>query len=214
MKSINIIYKELAQFSELEQISPEFLGLESNIIDELNWEEFNYKPKVDFQIFYSRQALYIKYDISEKSVLAKKHNTNDPVYKDSCVEFFISSGDGKYYNFEFNCIGTRYAGYGISRESRETMDKKSVEQIRTYSTLGSDPFDEIEGDISWSLIVEIPFNLFTDKDIKSIRGSLIRANFYKCGDDMSEPHYVSWNSIRSENPDFHRPEFFGEINFK
>ena len=36
-------------------------------------------------------------------------------------------------------------------------------------------------------------------------------NFYKCGDATEMPHYLSWNPIQTERPDFHRPEFFGEL---
>lgn len=214
MKSLNINHKELGHNPKLKQISTTFTDIESNSIGRINWDEFSYKPKVEFKVFYSDSAIYIKYDVFEKAILANHVDTNGPVYQDSCVEFFISPGDGKYYNFEFNCIGTRYAASGDKRENREITDSKLVETIRTYSTLGSDPFKERIGDISWSLTAEIPFNLFTDKNIKDIKGSLMKANFYKCGDELSEPHFVSWNNIDTENPDFHRPEFFGEINFK
>jgi len=37
------------------------------------------------------------------------------------------------------------------------------------------------------------------------------ANFYKCGDGLSKPHYLSWKPIVAEKPDFHRPEFFSTI---
>ena len=36
-------------------------------------------------------------------------------------------------------------------------------------------------------------------------------NFYKCGDATLLPHYLSWSQIDTEQPDFHRPEFFGEL---
>jgi hypothetical protein len=39
----------------------------------------------------------------------------------------------------------------------------------------------------------------------------LRANFYKCADNTRIPHYVSWNPIEVASPDFHRPEFFGEL---
>ena len=39
----------------------------------------------------------------------------------------------------------------------------------------------------------------------------LRANFYKCGDKTAHPHYLSWSPIHTEKPDFHRPEFFGEL---
>jgi hypothetical protein len=40
------------------------------------------------------------------------------------------------------------------------------------------------------------------------------ANFYKCGDDTSKRHYLSWNPVKTAKPDFHRPEYFGILNFQ
>ncbi len=59
----------------------------------------------------------------------------------------------------------------------------------------------------------IPFNI-----IKAVYGNdvlapgdKISAAFYKCGDNTGRPHYGSWKAIAAESPDFHRPEFFGEL---
>jgi hypothetical protein len=46
-----------------------------------------------------------------------------------------------------------------------------------------------------------------------MKGKKCRANFYKCGDDLPEPHFLAWNMINTEEPDFHRPEFFGTLEF-
>ncbi len=214
MKCLDIEYEDLNCESSLEKIYSSFDVKRRTPIDVINWDKFNYKPEVSFRVIYSDYGIYIKYDVFEQSVLATKKNTNDPVYKDSCVEFFVSPGDGLYYNFEFNCIGTKYAGFGESRDTGGTMDNHKVDKIRTYSTLGDKTFNEIKGDKAWSLIVEIPFEIFTDKSIEEIKSSSMKANFYKCGDDLSVPHFVSWNNIDTDNPDFHRPEYFGLINFK
>jgi len=42
----------------------------------------------------------------------------------------------------------------------------------------------------------------------------LEGNFYKCADETSTPHYVSWSEISTAAPDFHKPEFFGELNFQ
>ena len=42
----------------------------------------------------------------------------------------------------------------------------------------------------------------------------IIANFYKCGDKLQTPHFLSWNPIDLEKPNFHCPEFFGMLRFK
>ncbi|MCK7536290.1 MAG: carbohydrate-binding family 9-like protein [Marinilabiliales bacterium] len=43
----------------------------------------------------------------------------------------------------------------------------------------------------------------------SLAGKSFRANFYKCGDKLSNPHFVTWNPVGTEKPDYHRPEYFG-----
>jgi len=44
-------------------------------------------------------------------------------------------------------------------------------------------------------------------------GQIWRANFYKCADESSHPHWGSWADI-GERLDFHQPECFGEIIFE
>ena len=43
------------------------------------------------------------------------HRTyGDPVYRDSCVEFFIQPKPGRgYFNFEFNCGGAFLCNYRL-----------------------------------------------------------------------------------------------------
>ena len=36
---------------------------------------------------------------------------------------------------------------------------------------------------------------------------------HKCGDLTNHKHYLSWNMVQSEKPDFHRPEDFGRMMF-
>jgi hypothetical protein len=46
-----------------------------------------------------------------------------------------------------------------------------------------------------------------------LAGVECRGNIYKCGDALPVPHYVSWRPIDTPDPDFHRPEYFGQIVF-
>ncbi|RYZ48127.1 MAG: hypothetical protein EOO14_22575, partial [Chitinophagaceae bacterium] len=64
-------------------------------------------PVVQFAIAYGENGIYLQYDVEEDFIRAENGRVNDPVYQDSCVEFFISlDGGDTYYNFEFNSIGT------------------------------------------------------------------------------------------------------------
>ncbi|MFA5695554.1 MAG: carbohydrate-binding family 9-like protein, partial [Proteiniphilum sp.] len=49
---------------------------------------------------------------------------------------------------------------------------------------------------------------------ESLSRQQIRANFYKCGDETAEPHYISWSPIDLPAPDFHAPQFFGLLEME
>src|SRR5690606_34342103 len=68
----------------------------------LNWAAYDYRPKVNFRIGHTGKEIWLKYYVNEKHLRARETRTNGEVYKDSCVEFFVSAeGDENYYNFEF-----------------------------------------------------------------------------------------------------------------
>ncbi|MCK9509447.1 MAG: carbohydrate-binding family 9-like protein [Pigmentiphaga sp.] len=182
------------------------------MIDQVNWPDtFPLKPACKFIIARSDKALYIHYVVNEKQIQALYSNDQDPVWQDSCVEFFCRLPDSKtYFNFEFNCIGTCLATERISRtEGVNPLSADKMSQIKRYPSSGNQPFQEKKGNFDWTLTVAIPFKIL---NINSNNlPARLRANFYKCGDGTSAPHYVSWNPILVENPDFHQPEYFGEL---
>uniref|UniRef100_UPI0032179B6A carbohydrate-binding family 9-like protein n=1 Tax=uncultured Draconibacterium sp. TaxID=1573823 RepID=UPI0032179B6A len=184
-------------------------------IDVLNWEKaFPYKPDLKFRIGHIGDEVWLTYYVKEKNILAKETRINGNVYKDSTVEFFISVDGENYYNFEFNCIGTPHVAHGPGRGNRTFVTPEVVEKIQIKSTLGDQPFEEKSGNFEWEMTIRIPVACFAFDTIKSLDGLKATANFYKCGDDTSEPHFVSWNPIGTENPDYHCPQFFGKVEFE
>ena len=187
---------------------------DGHAIETVNWESHPYKPSVKFNIAWGDREIYIKYYVREAHVKAEKSHTNEMVCEDSCVELFVSpSDDGIYYNFEFNPIGTGLMGAGHGRQDRVRADTAVIEGIRRLTTMGAKPFSEISGDISWSLTLAIPLESFFQHRVDNLAGKSFRANFYKCGDKLSNPHYVTWNPVGTEKPDYHRPEHFGILKF-
>jgi hypothetical protein len=169
---------------------------------------------VKFNIAWGDREIYIKYYVRETNVKAEKTLTNEMVCEDSCVEFFVSpSDDGIYYNLECNAIGTVLMGSGHGRHDGVRADARVIRGIRRLTTMGTEPFAEIKGDNQWSLTMAIPLETFFHHEIGNLRGKSFRANFYKCGDKLSNPHYVTWNPIGTEKPDYHRPEYFGTLKF-
>lgn len=181
-------------------------------VDVINWEKYPYKPIVAFDIARSKVNLYIRYFVKGNSLKAVYNADSSPVYQDSCVEFFMKKvEDSHYMNFEFNCIGTCDASRRVSRESKQSLSADEYASIRRYSTLERTPFVEKKGVHSWELIVTIPFCLM-GLDPEHLPEKIL-GNFYKCADDTEFPHFVSWSPIGLEQPNFHCPEFFGELYF-
>ena len=173
------------------------------------WSDFKYKPDAAFSIAHASDIIFLKFFVTEQHVLAINRLANGPVYNDSCVEFFISWGDEKsYYNLEFNCSGTCNFGYGSIRDHRIPISEDLIRMVQ-YQSL----FKSVSSAINWELTLAIPVEVFSHHQILSVNDKHCRVNFYKCGDLLTEPHYLSWTYIRSAEPDFHLPEFFGKACF-
>jgi len=203
------------EFPPLDKISQKLDDLNPKIpVDRINWEEFTYKPDVRFSIAYTANEILLKYYVTEHWFKAEMTVSNQEVYEDSCVEFFISPGeDGLYYNFEFNAIGTCLMGTGKTRENRRRADPGIISGIRRLTSAGTEPVSEQEREFSWTITLGIPFKIFHLHKITDLKGKELRANFYKCGDKLSVPHFLTWNPVRAQKPDYHLPEFFGLLRF-
>jgi len=183
-------------------------------IETLNWKEFSYKPDVNFAIGYTSREILLKYYVKEQYFKAEKTETNQMVCEDSCVEFFVSpADDGTYYNLEFNGIGTCLAGYGTGRADSKRIDPAIISKIRRRSSAGTVSVKETKKSFTWTETIAIPVEVFFRHDIKGLKGKTFGANFYKCGDMLSVPHFVTWNPVGTGKPDFHRPEYFGLLKF-
>ena len=178
------------------------------------YPEYYDLPKVSFKIAHGNDCIFIKYEVEEHEVLARYRNTNDPVYKDSCVEFFIAFGDENlYYNLEFNRLGTCLGGFGTPDETRTLLPAELLETIRYERTIlqkngGREPT------INWTLMLVIPIQVFCFHQVNVLKGKKCRVNFYKCGDDLTQPHYLAWRNIVTPKADFHQPDFFGNAEFE
>lgn len=216
MKTLSV--NKLEHVSEqppMEEISALLDGLDvRHRIGELNWRGKDYSPEASFSIARTRREILLKYYVRETWFKAEKTETNQEVYEDSCVEFFVSpADDGIYYNFEFNAIGTCLMGAGTGRHDRKRADPSVIAEIRRLASAGKGPISESNGDFFWTLTLAIPFSTLFHHRADFSEGRLFRANFYKCGDKLTVPHYLTWNPVGTEKPDFHRPEFFGSLEF-
>jgi hypothetical protein len=213
MKTLSIPYLPDLQNYKLEQFTDylDEFGVRFSI-EILNWpKQFGYRPLTTVSAAHSKTDLYLLFQVHGNSLRAVNTKDNQNVNEDSCVEFFVKNPESDlYFNFEFNCTGVcKAARHFKTRENAVNFTQEQLSSIERWSSIGKRAFFEIDGLFSWELCVRIPFSLM-DIDPENLPKKLL-GNFYKCADATDEPHYVTWSPIQTEKPDFHRPEFFGEI---
>ena len=191
-------------------------GITYTSIDNVNWPEaFPYKPKVEFAASHTGDALLLHYRVEEQSVRAVAVKDHEHIWEDSCVEFFIMpAADGFYYNLECNCTGKLLVAVGKDRNERTPAPAEVMQNIDRWASLGTKPFDTRQEPTKWELALRVPVTTFFIHKFNGFDGLAAKGNAYKCGDCLPVPHFISWNPIRTVNPDFHRPDFFGQINFE
>lgn len=197
----------------LSEVSRELDQLPRHPIEQMSWPSYSYKPTVRFSIAYTETSIVLKYFVQENSIRISCHANNSPVYQDSCVEFFISfDGEEDYYNLEFNSIGTCLAAFGRRKAGRQLLQPELISAIRRMSKIESLTDDPVKK-VSWQLTLDIPLNVFAFHKIGSLKNRRCKVNFYKCGDELPEPHFLSWKEVHTQLPDFHTPESFGLVQF-
>ena len=214
MKMLQIPHVSLPDLAPWDKIGEVLSEVPAHNLSEAPWEAaFPYRPDVTFQIAYTDNSILMRYYVREQHLQGKYRQTNDPVHLDSCVEFFVSWDSTTYYNLEFNCMGTAHVGFGEAKHlgTRQLLDRNKVATIRTKSTINA--HDETCGTSSWELLLQIPFDLFAFHEVTSLKGKVLTGNFYKCGDELPKPHYLSWTNISAPSPNFHLPEYFGQLHF-
>lgn len=212
-KTLNVPYIADLDFLNTDAIFNrlESSGVRHNI-GELNWkEQYPYHPLTTFTIAHSANYIYVNFFVRCNYLRAMNFENNSPVYEDSCVMFFVQpEGSKKYWNFEFNCIGTIKASHRESRNTAITpLSDSEIASIAVLPSCGRRPFREVEGLFTWDILAAIPLSLLGLKyEGKPLE---LRGNFYKCASGTSQPHFLSWSPISTPAPDFHRPEYFGKI---
>lgn len=177
------------------------------------WDQNGYRPKTEAQVVYTEKGFHVLQISFENKIMATRVNMNDPVYRDSCMEFFIKpdpENDSKYLNFELNPLGTLNLGIGKGRFDRMKITDTTPELFHIRPSVTREALRNFSGEY-WSIQYFIPFD-FIEKfcgkfSFKS--GMKMAGNFYKCAEDTEYPHFGCWNEIISKTPDFHRPECFG-----
>lgn len=213
MKSLTIPYRKSFGDLPMEEVAQRLPkeGV-SFSIDQVNWpREYPDCPETKVFAAHDKQMLYILFCVKGKQLRAVAVEDQQAVWEDSCVEFFCKEADKPYYmNFEVNCIGVMAAARRLGQnEGVNLLNAEEMSQIRRFSSLKKEKFEEKDGVFLWEVAISIPLRLICS--VFDGFPLLLQANFYKCADKTQSPHFVSWQPINCPHPLFHCPEFFGSI---
>lgn len=99
-------------------------------------------------------------------------------------------------------------------EGYSSVDSKCKTHENVESK-GNGPAEFTDGaaDNKWRLRVAIPVEALWHSGLQTFAGLRATANFFKCGDGLTVPHYLTWAPVHTPSPDYHRPEFFAPLEF-
>lgn len=183
----------------------------------------SHHPETQCKLLYNESGIYGLFQVKDQYVRSVSTKFQDGVCGDSCVEFFVGPADARgYLNFELNCGGNMlvYQVIDATRSKNGFADyhiltENEVAGMEQFTTMPPVVDPEITEPVTWRRGFFIPFSVFektTGLKSGKLSGQTWRANFYKCADETSHPHWASWQPLTKTN--FHLPECFGEITFE
>lgn len=181
-------------------------GAKVNTYKWLECQEFDTTAKL---VFVKDFGFVCKMTCKEANPFTTYTQINDPVYEDSCMEFFCNYAGDEYVNIELNSVGAACMQIGSARADRRTLSEILDKPIAITTEVKDD---------EWSVMSEMPIEtlrvLYGDliKDDLFVSGYTFSGNFYKTGGvSTGNEHYASWNEVGTEGPDFHQPAYFGKF---
>ncbi|WP_235941112.1 carbohydrate-binding family 9-like protein [Cyclobacterium roseum] len=179
-----------------------------------------FSPRTQVKLRYDKQNIYGIFKVEDRFVQALVQEINGPVSTDSCVEFFFSPDVSKpleYFNLEINAAGVPLFHHVTSpRKEYEVVNSELIKKIEIAHSLPGEVIPEIKEATTWYIEFRLPVELL--KQYRTITspapGVVWKANFYKTGSRTSNPHYITWNEVINQRPDFHLPKYFGNLIFQ
>lgn len=214
--------KKLAKPPEIDanwEKSP-WKDIPSELIQNYMGKKPEHMPKTQVKIAYDDAAVYVIFRVEDRYVRAVAAEYQDPVCRDSCVEFFFTPSpdvSNGYFNLEMNCGGTMLFHFQRAPgKGPVEIPASEYSKIKIAHSLPKIVDPEIEKPVTWTVEYHLPIEILKKYCPVSSPASGVtwRTNFYKCADKSSHPHWLTWSPVDFLRPQFHLPEFFGVLEFE
>lgn len=177
------------------------------VLENRQWGSDAYNVPVYAQLSYDEEGFTVRFTVWESDPLREKTEHFDNVCLDSCVEFFVNfmpQQSDYYMNFEVNALGVMNSSFRRKGEKPVRFLLEELEGLCIMPVIGKD---------HWTVTYKIGFDLirkyYAGFDPK--KAEYVKCNFYKCGGEGEDRHFVTYFKVGTERPDFHRPEYFGRV---
>jgi hypothetical protein len=182
-------------------------------------DEPEHQPRTRAKALYDEENIYVIFRVEDRYVRAVEKGFHSSVCLDSCVEFFFTPGSEiklGYFNVETNCGGTILFHYQTARnQNLKALDISDCKRVEIAHSLPKFIDPERTEPVTWTLEYRLPIEILEKYSpiIRPKPGVKWRANFYKCADRTSHPHWLTWSLVENDRPNFHLPEYFGTLKF-
>lgn len=199
---------------------PVWQGIEALTLNYHMGDKPDHFPEVQAKIAYDDRNIYLIWQVKDRYVKAVASKHQDPVFQDSCVEFFFTPGastEQGYFNLEMNCGGTMlFKQRSGTDQPFVEITNRDLKKIQVAHSMPRRVPQEITEEVTWYVEYALPFSMLANYyQLEAPEpGAIWRANLYKCADKSSHPHWLTWSPVDFPKPKFHLPQFFGKLVFE
>ncbi len=199
------IYNALCSYDNYESFEKECY----HKMTSYHWEApVPYRPDTYYKVGIIGKSIVAQLKCYEENPKAVYENRDDPIYKDSCLEFFVKPFEEfpEYINVECNSKGAFLCEIGEGKHGRQLLKAVTDLSPIVESFFGRDAKGSY-----WGVKIEITEDLLKGVfEISSVNFSIVSCNFYKCGDECEIPHYLAASPVTTLPPGFHNPQCFAK----
>ena len=96
-----------------------------------NWDSEVFYDTYFQMCFKKNDGIYVRMHTNETDIRAEFSNDDDPVWQDSCMEFFVCAVEGReeYINFEMNSNGVYLSEFGKDKKSRVFLANRLIDFV-------------------------------------------------------------------------------------
>ena len=181
------------------------------------WWKEGKKEQTVAKLLWDDRYLYVSFHCEDAHIWAEHTKRDSPVFRDDCVEVFISPNPAKpenYFNIEMNVSGAFLDQHHPDGPEKKLAEEWNASGVKISTTIDGTLNDDSDIDRSWTLEAAIPLDNFkaVTKRTSPRPGDVWHLNLNRLG-GKTNPQYSQWSPSQTERPQFHAPRSFGRVIF-